>query len=59
MFREQLIARPYLAYNLSFAFKEVVLTRKYIGAEAVDVEILNALLVGVMRVDRCLTKEEK
>lgn len=42
-----------------FGFDEMMLTRKHAGVGAVDVGILNALLVGGMRMDRCLTEEEK
>ena len=36
----------------------VILTPNNAGVMALDVERLNALLVGVMRADRCLTDEE-
>ena len=38
-------------------FEDVTLIPKNLGVKAVDVESLNALLVGVRRVDRCLTEE--
>lgn len=39
--------------------KEVMLTPQCTGAKAEGVENLNALLVGEMRVDLCLTEDKK
>ena len=39
------------------ALKDVMLTPNIAGVKAVGVESLNALLVGVTKVDRCLTEE--
>ena len=40
-----------------FGLKEDMLIPRNAGVAAVDAEILNALLVGVMGMDRCLTED--